>query len=361
LRIGFIISGTLDTLTGGYIYDRQLVDYLRQNGHYVELIHLPGGDYFNRLLHSPRLVLSHALDHLSLDILLQDELDHPSLILINHKLKRRAGYPIISIVHNLRSCELRPAWQNQLYRCIEKQYLMSVDGFIFNSHTTRRAVEGLQGKPQTGIIALPCGNRLPADVTESDVQARARASGPLRILFLGNLLRGKGLHILLDAVSALPENSYFLTVIGDSSMDKSYVGFIKNEIREKHLDDQVLLTGSINNYELAVKLKENHVLAVPSYYEGFGIAFLEGMGFGLPSIGTTSGAAGEIITHGQNGFLIPAGDSQALSWYLNELNTDRHKLMLMGIHALQRFNSHPTWQMSCEKILDFLLYFKPSS
>ncbi len=131
MRIGFLISGSLDALTGGYIYDRQLVDYLRQKGHQVELIHLPGRDYLDRLLQSPHLPLSKELNHLSLDILLQDELDHPALILLNRRLKSQAGYPIISIVHHLRSCELRPEWQNQLYRWIEKQLPDECGRFCF--------------------------------------------------------------------------------------------------------------------------------------------------------------------------------------------------------------------------------------
>jgi glycosyltransferase involved in cell wall biosynthesis len=221
LRIGFLISGSLDTLTGGYIYDRQLVDYLRQKGHQVNVIYFPGSSYVHRLLHSTELWLSRKLNHLSLDVLLEDELDHPALILLNHRLKSQTNYPIISIVHNLHSCELRAKWQNQLYRCIERYYLMSVDGFVFNSLTTRQTVEHLVGTSRPGMIAHPCGNRLSCQITESEIEARARGSGPLRVLFLANLLRSKGLHILLAALDRLPENSYFLTIVGDLTRDIS--------------------------------------------------------------------------------------------------------------------------------------------
>ena len=155
----FLISGSLDTLTGGYIYDRQLVDYFRQNGHQVEIIQLPGRSYFDRLLHSPALPLSAELKHLSADILLEDELDHPALIFFNRSIKSQVNCPIISIVHNLHCCELREKWKNNLYRRIEKYYLMSVDGFIFNSRTTRQVVENLVGTAKPSVIANPCGNR----------------------------------------------------------------------------------------------------------------------------------------------------------------------------------------------------------
>ena len=44
-------------------------------------------------------------------------------------------------------------------------------------------------------------------------------------------------------------------------------------------------------------------MVVPSSYEGYGIVYREGMAFGLPAIGTTSGGASEIITDGENGYL----------------------------------------------------------
>ena len=173
---------------------------------------------------------------------------------------------------------------------------MSVDGFIFNSRTTRQTVEDLIGMTQFSVIANPCGNRLHPEITESEIKERARKPGPLQIVFLGNLTPNKGLHVLLDALPGIPENSYLLTVIGDLTMDRAYSQSIRNQIRKLNLTDNVLITGPISNSELAFRLKESHILVVPSFYEGYGIAYLEGMGFGLPAIATTAGAANEIIT-----------------------------------------------------------------
>jgi hypothetical protein len=62
------------------------------------------------------------------DLLLQDELNHASLFLLNRRLRKEVRYPLVSIVHHLRSSERRPTWQNTLYRRIERNYLESMDG-----------------------------------------------------------------------------------------------------------------------------------------------------------------------------------------------------------------------------------------
>jgi glycosyltransferase involved in cell wall biosynthesis len=106
--------------------------------------------------------------------------------------------------------------------------------------------------------------------------------------------------------------------------------------------------------EVVQALTRNHLLAVPSTHEGYGIAYLEGMSFGLPAIATTAGGAGEIITHGRDGFLTAPGDAAALAACLGELLRDRERLLAMSLAARKTFLAHPTWEESCAKIHAFL-------
>src|SRR5690349_1052552 len=115
MKIGLIIYGSLDTLSGGYLYDRKLVDHLRSYGETVEIISLPWRNYVAHLADNFHFRLPQGFD-----ILIQDELNHPSLIFAN---RGRHAYPVISLVHHLRCSEFRPRWQNVFYRIIEQQYL----------------------------------------------------------------------------------------------------------------------------------------------------------------------------------------------------------------------------------------------
>ncbi|HRK89011.1 MAG TPA: glycosyltransferase family 4 protein, partial [Anaerolineales bacterium] len=123
------------------------------------------------------------------------------------------------------------------------------------------------------------------------------------------------------------------------------------------LSSFVFLHGALNNQPLVEQLESAHVLVVPSSYEGFGIVYLEGMGFGLPAIGTTAGAAGEVIEEGVTGFLIQPGDAQGLADRLKVLNEKRDLLLQMSLAARSRYLRQPTWKETAGRIREFLRSF----
>jgi glycosyltransferase involved in cell wall biosynthesis len=77
--------------------------------------------------------------------------------------------------------------------------------------------------------------------------------------------------------------------------------------------------------------------------------------FGLPAIATTRGAAGEIITSGENGYLVEAEEPQELAQRLGQLAEDRELLSRLSLGACQRFEAHPTWEQTTKSMRDFLL------
>jgi glycosyltransferase involved in cell wall biosynthesis len=351
MKIGLVIYGSLDTLSGGYLYDCLLVESLRAQGDTVEIISLPWRNY-----------LSHLADNLSfrlptrLDVLIQDELNHPSLLAAN---KPPHPYPIISLVHHLRCSEQRPSWQNTIYRMIERRYLRSVDGFIFNSETTRGVVQSLIGADKPGLVAYPptdrFGNGLTADAIEAEERIRARSleDAPLRLLFIGNVIPRKGLHTLLDALARLPKGSVQLDIVGSLVTDPVYAAKMQQSAAGIK-GAAIRFHGAVNNDPLAGMLKTSHLLVVPSSYEGFGIVYLEGMAFGLPAIGTTAGAAPEIIEEGRTGYLIDPGDDRTLVLRLEALKKDRERLAHLSLNAWQRYRQQPKWEQTAASIRSFL-------
>jgi glycosyltransferase involved in cell wall biosynthesis len=344
MKIGFVIYGSLDTVSGGYLYDRKLVEYLRAQGDSVEVISLPWRSYG-----------AHLTDNFSfrlpkdLDILIQDELNHPSLIRAN---AGKHPYPIVSLVHHLRCSELRPVWQNSVYRWVEKKYLQSVDGFIFNSKTTKGVVNGIVDHGKASVVAYPPTDRFGKAISGDKIIERAK-SGELNILFLGNVIYRKGLHTLLNAVKRLT-SKVRVDVVGGLTAEPRYAYEMERYILTHGLSSAVKFHGALDNQPLIEMYKQAHIMIVPSSYEGFGIVYLEGMGFGLPAIGTSAGAAGEIITHGVNGYLIQSDDAVTLAGHINVLATNRELLLKLSLNAVKRYKSQPKWDETAKSIREFL-------
>ncbi|MDE0140728.1 MAG: glycosyltransferase family 4 protein [Caldilineaceae bacterium] len=369
MRIGLLIYGSLDTLSGGYLYDRKLVEHLREAGDSVEIVSLPWRSYPAHLADNHSLRLFRRLRDLPVDILLQDELNHPSLALVNWRLRRlQPRYPLISIVHHLRSSEQHPRPLLPLYRAVERSYLRTVDGFIFNSRTTQQAVEELRGEseeergereslaPLGGVIAYPAADHLPAPdggTVEEMISARGSDAGPLRILFVGNLIPRKGLHHLIAALSRLPTADWLLDVVGDETIDSAYAAALRKQISAAGLESNIRLYGRVSDDELAQRYRAAHLLAVLSY-EGFGIVYLEAMAFGLPVLAGVHGGAGEIVDSGVNGFLVEPADAGGIASLLSALAGDRGRLADLGRNARQRFASHPRWADSAAAVRAYL-------
>jgi len=345
MKIGFIIYGSLDTVSGGYFYDRKLVEYLRAQGDEVEIISLPWRNYASHLFDNFHFRLPPDFD-----LIIQDELNHPSLLFAN---RQTHPCPVISLVHHLRCSELRLNWQNTFYQVIEKKYLQNVDGFIFNSETTKKEVGRLENAIKPHVIAYPPTNRFGDAITESKVTERAKRE-EFHIVFLGNVIFRKGLHTLLKAVKRLNQNIH-VDVIGGMTSEPLYADDMETYVRAQGLISNVTFHLSLDNEPLIDKLRNAHVLVVPSSYEGFGIVYLEGMSFGLPAIGTTAGAAGEIITHGEDGYLIEPDDEKALANHIEELATDRNLLLKLSLNSMKRYKSQAIWEETAKEIRNFLL------
>jgi glycosyltransferase involved in cell wall biosynthesis len=172
-------------------------------------------------------------------------------------------------------------------------------------------------------------------------------------VFLGNVIFRKGLHTLLKAVKKSKQNIH-VDVIGGMISEPLYADDMESYVHNQGLNSRVIFHLSLNNEPLIDKLRNAHVLVVPSSYEGFGIVYLEGMSFGLPAIGTTVGAASEIITHGEDGYLIEPDDDKSLADHIAKLSADRELLLKLSFNAVKRYKAQPKWNETAKKVRDFL-------
>jgi len=361
VRVGLIIYGGLDTLSGGYLYDRMLVEYLRAAGDTVEVVGLPVVSYGQALGQNFSRSIRNRLAGLQVDLLLQDELNQPSLFALNRWLRQAVKVPFIGIVHHLRSSEPHNRLLRAFYRAIEHQYLESLDGYVFNSHSSRLAVNALTPHQKPFTVATPGGDAL--DESDFDPKSTAHSqrnqSGDqykqLEILFVGNLIVRKGLHSLLSALARVRSENWRLRVVGRDDVDLAYARHCRDLVSSASLENQVEFLGALNDGDLVQAYRTSQLLAVPSTFEGFGIVYLEAMRWGVVPIAGNAGGSGEIIQHGINGWLVPPGDEAVLAAVIETISRNPEILQSMSLAARQRYAEFPTWRQTTENIRQFML------
>jgi glycosyltransferase involved in cell wall biosynthesis len=237
---------------------------------------------------------------------------------------------------------------------VERRYLRTLDGIVCNSETTRQTVADLAGPETTAesVVAYPAGSRFGDPLSTAAIAERATEE-PFRVVFLGNVTPRKGLDTLLEGLARL-HCDWELTVVGSLSADESYAASVARRVGDLGLSERVTMTGRVDDERLRTELRRGHVLAMPSQYEGFGIAYLEGMCFGLPALASAAGGASELVTHRTDGWLVDPTDPSEIADALAPVCRKRDRLARMGVAAAERYREHPTWDETGETIRAFL-------
>lgn len=348
MRVGFVTYGDSDAGSGAGLYARKLADHLLAAGDEVERFPLPDRGYGRALWRNASRSLPRRVAEADLDVLLEDERCHPSLLALHRRVDLDG--PVISIVHRLRSDASRPTWRGDLRRLIERRYLRGVDGFVFGSRAARASVAAL-ADAEPSVVAYPAGDRFgdAPSVSAERVRERAR-EGPLRIVFVGELVPRAGVDALIAGLDRV-SGEWRLTVVDDGG-DPGYRDAVAHEVERRGIGDRVRFVGRPERDELAATLADGHLTAAPGDLGGFGAA-VEGMGFGLPAV-VAGGGADEIVEHRRNGLLIEPGDASAVTDAVAPLCRDRDRLAQMGVAALEASRDHPTWDETCGRVRGFL-------
>jgi glycosyltransferase involved in cell wall biosynthesis len=148
----------------------------------------------------------------------------------------------------------------------------------------------------------------------------------IQVLFLSNLLVAKGIFVLLESLSLLPQSvlaDISVVIIGNEG-DVRYED-IQEYLKKNSLEKTVVLPGPKFGEEKYEYLKTSDIFVHPTLNDAFPLVVLEAMECQLPVIATIEGALPEIIDDKVTGFLIPKGDPQALAIRLGEL-VQHHEL-----------------------------------
>ncbi len=164
--------------------------------------------------------------------------------------------------------------------------------------------------------------------TGAKTQERPLQPGKLRLAFVGNLQRHKGLHVAVEAFSRIKDSGVTLAVHGNPEHDPGYVRELSS------LDPRVDFRGEFKPDERARVLDEIDVLVFPSiWYENSPLTIHEAHLAGIPVVTSNLGGMAELVQHGVNGLLFPPGDVGALAGRLSSLLADPELVRKLSVGA----------------------------
>jgi len=141
--------------------------------------------------------------------------------------------------------------------------------------------------------------------------------GPLRIVSIGRFSEQKGQMLLIEAMARLHrvDPSLHLTLVGDGELR----GALERAIAARGLGAAVTLTGWLDEAGVRRELAASHALVLPSFAEGLPMVVMEAMAAARPVIATTIAGLPELVRPGETGWLVPAGDVEALAAAVSEM------------------------------------------
>jgi glycosyltransferase involved in cell wall biosynthesis len=145
-------------------------------------------------------------------------------------------------------------------------------------------------------------------------------SSGLRVGYVGQIARHKGVHVLFEAARQMPDASLSVRAYGDTTSFPEYTARLRRLIAG---DERLELAGVYRPQRLSQVLRELDVIVVPSlWYENSPNVILEAFGHRTPVVASNLGGMAELVRDGENGLLFAPGDAEGLARQLRRLLDD---------------------------------------
>jgi glycosyltransferase involved in cell wall biosynthesis len=311
-ELHFVVPGSLDQRTGGYLYDARMVEGLRRRG-WVIAVHSIGAGAPNSGGH-PRPSLAETLRRLP---------DGARVVIDGLAMGRspdvvrahKARLTVLALVHLPSADEpgLESSRRAHLSK-LEREALEASAGVIATSSFTAARVQDWGIDPASVRTVLPGTDRAPP--------ARGEAPGaPRQLLCVASVTPGKGQSVLVRALTRLADVPWRCVCAGSLTRSPAYAQRVQALVRDAGLDERIGFLGECGHEAMEALYLASSIFVLPSFHESYGMVLTEAMARGLPIVTTDAGAIPDTVPAGA-GVLVPPGDDVALAGALRALLVD---------------------------------------
>lgn len=156
-----------------------------------------------------------------------------------------------------------------------------------------------------------------------------------RLVCVGRLCEQKGQLLLVEAINRLARKGvkFDLVLVGDGEIRPQ----VEALIARHGLAEQIRITGWVNGNQVRTEILDARALVLPSFAEGLPVVIMEAMALQRPVLTTYVAGIPELVIPGENGWLFPAGDIDALAAAMEDcVSRSIDELRVMGQAAYQR-------------------------
>lgn len=211
------------------------------------------------------------------------------------------------------------------------QEVLLADWILCPSHYVQHTLRQL-GIPEQRLLFQPYGVDTALFASTHSRTVEQTRNRKFRFIYVGRLSPAKGIQYLLQAFTLLSEPNIELLLVGEPC----------GKWPQETIDDpRIKLLGTLSHLKLSHLLSTADAFVFPSLHEGSALAVYEALASGLPVICTEN--SGAIIEDGNQGFVVPIRNSEALADKMKLLYANDSLRLEMGCAALEIAHSH-SWQ-----------------
>lgn len=337
--VTFVVPGTIETRTGGYLYDRRMIEGLRRLARPVGVRELDTSFPF------PTPV---SLEHAAVVLA---QLDAGSIVVIDGLAlgampdlieRQTSRLRIVALVHLPLAADVGLDREAAVrLEAGERRALAATALVIVTGKATLPMLDRYELPPERVVVVEPGTDRAPL--------AHGSGGQTLGLLSVATLNPGKGHEILFRALANVPHRNWSLTCAGSVTRHPATADRLRALMKNLGLEDRVTLLGDVDTTGLAVCYDEADLFVLATLQETYGMAVAEALARGLPVVSTVTGAIPDLVGD-DAGVLVPPGNTEALTEALTCAIGDAGLRARLAEGARRVRDRLPTWEHAIDNM-----------
>ena len=332
LTVYFLITGDIHTLTGGYLYNKHIINGLQKKGYTVNVL---GTDWPWKDREGLEKICRCHLEKLSRgSIVIVDSLILASLHYIVQEFGDRLKF--LGLIHLPVTYDVFSGVQGKI-ASEELKALNHMHNVVVTGQFTFDLLCNAGLNPVKISTIQPGTGQFTRKIKYEPV--------PSKLLCISNYSALKAQDILIRALYRLTAWNWTLHLYGDTERDTEYTTALRSLILQLKMESRIIMHGIVERHEISKVFLNADLFVMPSLFESYGMALTESLAHGIPVITTMAGNIPNTVPEGM-GLLTVPGNEEQLADAIRSLFEDTIKYSALCTAASRYYKQARSWEQA---------------